>query len=87
MNLASLSPALRAHVAVAIRAHIRQLQRDGLAAPDGLAALAAVLWPDDRNLGDERGRVLARERMRRWRARRRGEDVPLRKPGPCRRSA
>ena len=43
MILIELSPAVRAHVAVAVRAHVRQLARDGHVVPADLVAFASAM--------------------------------------------
>lgn len=43
MLILDLPPAVGAHVAVAVRAHVRQLRRDGGSAPPQLELLAAAL--------------------------------------------
>jgi len=86
--LAVADPALAAWVARAIRERAAVWRRNGLQPPAGALALADELLPSrvaDRHAAPdpaERARALARERTRRWRARQRGEDVPLRRPGP-----
>lgn len=82
------SQAVAAHAAVAIRAHMRGLRRDGMTAPDGLAELADDLleFASDSD-GRARQRRLSRERTHRSRDRKRGLDVPFRKPGPRRQAA
>lgn len=85
MIIPDLDPSSRRHLIVAIG----WLRRNGVDLP-GLASLAAVLAAadrDDRDAGLARRRALARDRQRRSRARKRGEDVPLRRPGPRRRAA
>jgi hypothetical protein len=71
-------------LAVAIRAFARQ---NG-GGPDELLALAdELLAPRVRDTGPDpaaRARRLAAARQRRSRARRRGEVVPVRRPGPAR---
>jgi len=65
-----VDPALAAHAAVAIKARIRQLERDGFAVPAGLAILADQLMAPE---GDAvtRARTLAKLRKRRQRIRQR----------------
>src|SRR5258708_8539160 len=75
---------LRAHCWVAINDYIRQLRCDGRSVPTELTDLQAKLDPRVRyETADPRARVLelGRERVRRHRARERGELVPLRRPG------
>jgi hypothetical protein len=77
---------LRPYLAVAVADLVKQLRRNGQPVPAELAALAAALWPErDRHAEPDPAasrRQLAAARSRRWRARQRGEDVPVRRPGP-----
>lgn len=58
MILLDLSPALRVHVALAVRDRIRQLRRNGIAVPPELGALANALWrPGEDRTGQERSEV------------------------------
>jgi hypothetical protein len=81
--------ATAAHVRVALAAHLRAMRRDGVVVPAGLADLAEQLEPERiaARMRAERPNRLAAARNRRSRARKRGENIPLRKPGPWRRSA
>jgi hypothetical protein len=63
-----IDPALAAHVAVAVRAHCRQLERDGFTPPPGLAVLADQLMTPERDAVTRR-RALSKARSRRYRAR------------------
>jgi len=83
---ADLDPATAAHVWLALRAHRRALARDGIACPPGLAALEEQVRHRFVTGADDSAR-LAADRTRRWRARRRGEPVALRQPGPRRAAA
>jgi hypothetical protein len=76
------------HLRVALRAHIRQLRRDGCPVPGELNDLLARLSPQDRHApaGGRGAPVTARQRgaarQRRYMARQRGQIVPFVKPGP-----
>ena len=86
MILVVSDPRTAMFTANAIRERAAQWRRNGLAAPPEVLELAAALLPQpslslrDRDAA-EHARGLARERSARYRARQRGEDVPLRKPG------
>lgn len=91
MIIFDLSPTLRRHVAYALRERCSQLKQNGLVPPPELIELAEALYPSrsspDRHAEpdpDERRKALAAGRTARWRARQRGEPVPLRRPGPSR---
>lgn len=82
--MSTLSPALRAHLLVALRAHIRQLRRDGRPVPAEVRDFAGWLSGDAAvRDAQARRRVLAAARSARYRARRKGLPVPLHKPGPA----
>jgi hypothetical protein len=71
VDVARLAPLLRAHLAVAIADHIRQLRRDGRTVPDGLPELArALLERDAERDAAARRRMRSAERSRRYRRRR-----------------
>jgi hypothetical protein len=82
--IVDLPPALRLYVWAAVGDYVRQLRRDGRSVPGELADLHARLAPDRPDLTHPavRARVLHRARNRRYEARKRGQDVPLRRPGP-----
>ena len=68
-----LDPALAAHVAVAVRAYCRQMERDGFTPPPGLAALAdRLLIPDDDAM--TRKKALWRANSSSYRARKRARQ-------------
>jgi hypothetical protein len=94
MTVTPLSPAVRQHVRVALLAYARQLHRDGVTPPPELFSFAdeivngEITWRDAyRHDPAVRAKILAAERTRRWRARKRGEDVPYRQPGQDRQAA
>jgi hypothetical protein len=64
------------------------MARNGTKAPAWLIEMADELMPRDELAQpvqpgkQERARLLAVDRRRRYRQRQRGEDVPLRRPGP-----
>jgi hypothetical protein len=80
----NLDPATQAHLRVAVRAHIRQLRRNAVPVPAGLLDFIRELEGCNEPSPDPAAqtRVLTAERVRRYRARRRGQDVPKRRPGP-----
>lgn len=88
MILAVTDPRLARWIATAIRDRAAVWQRNGLAVPPDVLELADLLLPEGSSrpsrVRDEavRRRTLAQARSSRYRARQRGEDVPLRRPGP-----
>lgn len=60
----------------------QELRRNGMAPAEGLAEFAAWLETVTVRDGAARRDATATERKRRSRARLRGEDIPLRRPGP-----
>jgi hypothetical protein len=80
----TLSPEEKVRLAVMLRDYNRQRRRNGLLPLNGLATLADEMLggQDNRHSPPDRAgraRKAAAERTARWRARQRGEDVPLRK--------
>lgn len=84
MNV-EIGPRLRPYMAVAVRDLIRRLEKDAQPVPGELVALLGDLWPEGKRHATAEPaahrRELAAARTRRWRARQRGEAVPLRQPG------
>jgi hypothetical protein len=67
-----LDPALRAHLGVAFKRHLRQLKRDGVTPPPELAALGDLLIPPPPAPPEDavtRARRLSAERSRRYQQR------------------
>lgn len=77
-------PGLAVRVGIALRAYAQDLRRAGVEPPPDVVALAESLQPDRvaTRTAEERARELAAARCRRSRARKRGDPVPLRRPGP-----
>ena len=65
-----------------IRREIEQIGRNGAEPHPGLIRLAGQLDHYPVHYVSPRVRSLNAERVRRWRLRQKGFDVPLRKPGP-----
>ena len=87
MDLLDLPPSIRRHLAYAVRDRMATLRRNGITPPPELAELADLLAPPKKivtrpETAAERAKRQDRERSRRYRARRRGEPVPPRRPGP-----
>lgn len=92
MMVLDLSEVERVHLAFAIRSHVKWLGNNGAAVP-ALLHLADLIEPRQRAVRDDpepslsrlvRARSLSAARSARYRARRRGEVVPLRRPGKAR---
>jgi hypothetical protein len=81
------------HIGLALAYYLpgleRACRRDGIEVPAELFGLASQLHPDRiaERIAAERPNKLAAARNRRSRARKRGEDVPVRRPGPAKRLA
>jgi hypothetical protein len=65
-----------------LRKELRDIGRNGLEPPEELIRLATQLDHVGVHYVSPRARSLNAERVRRWRLRQKGEDIPLRKPGP-----
>ena len=80
-----LGPVGRAHLAIAVADHIRRLARDGQDVPAEVLELDQLLWPGrKRNTAPgpvTQPQTAAAARMRRSRARKRGDNVPYLPPG------
>jgi hypothetical protein len=81
--LIDLPDALAPRVAAAVKDACRILARDGHPVPAEWEALAAALQDRHHSVTPhQRAKFLAAARTARWRARKRGGDVPKRRPGP-----
>ena len=69
-----------------LRRDIEQIGRSGAEPDPGLIRLAAQLDRYADRYTSPRALSLGAERIRRWRLRQQGEDIPLRRPGPQPRS-